>query len=341
MAFPQGHPPIIPTPVSIGFIPPRYRRTRVKRPLATRCRRLFRLGIGLGLGLIVLAGCTTEQPPPVPQSPAAQLPRGVATPGDAPTNAAQARAPMLQWLAAFARVANDAGVPHYLIGPAQQPIIAAIALHYDDFEPQILRHPGDAAGAAARTPGDKPGVSARDALENQSVAVVGSGFLSLVRALEPLGLLKVDGVQISELEIHGYTRVLGINAEQRFGVQHRSEYAADTFSSALQAGPGIIEQGLLDISTKDLERPRYFRSFVATCTDRVLIGVTLEPMNLRTLGEQLLQAAYEQHLGCDEVINLAGDREAVFALRSDTQWLYHGDPSDQKAALIGFRRKAQ
>jgi len=293
------------------------------------------------IGLAALLACTSEQPPQGPQSPAAQLPRGVGGPEDAPTNTAQDRAPLAQWLAAFTQVAADVGVPHYLIGPAQQPIIAAIALHYDDFEPQILRHPGDGQREASKTTNEKPGVSAREALENQSIAVVGSGFLSLVRALEPLGLLKVDGTQISELEIHGYTRVLGINDQRRFGVLHRSEYEANRFRSALQAGPGIIEQGLLDISTKDLERPRYFRSFVATCTDRVLIGVTLEPMNLRTVGEQLLQAAYQHHLGCDEVINLAGDREAVFALRSTAQWVYHGDPTDQKAALIGFRRKAQ
>ena len=64
-------------------------------------------------------------------------------------------------------------------------------------------------------------------------------------------------------------------------------------------------------------------------------------MNLRTVGETLLEAAYKHHLSCAEVINLAGDREAVLALRSTENLVFHGNPAAKKAALIGFRRRSQ
>lgn len=286
-----------------------------------------------------LTGCSTEQPTLKPQSPALELPRGSTALTPDAVEGVPNSLEFTQWLTAFKQTAEAAGLPYYLMGPEQQPSIAAVAFHYDDFEPQILREPRDSYESPNKKTKGTPGVSAWAALQKSSVAIVGSSFLSLVRALEPLGLLAIDGEQISPLEIHGYTRILGIDGQQRFGVVHRSAYDPEKFASALQAGPGVIEEGELDISVRDLERPRYFRSFVATCTDRVLIGVTLEPMNLRTLGEQFLQGAFQNHLGCDELINLAGDREAVFALRSDTQLLYHGDPNDKKAALIGFQRK--
>lgn len=292
--------------------------------------------------LLLVTACQQEPATPVSEAPATQLPRGVSPVGEPLTTTGSTGSQDLeQWLAAFSQTTRDMQVPSYIIGPADQPLIAAVVLHYDDFTPVILRQPSSEALQKARSNSNAEGVSAWEALHQDQVAVIGSSFLSLVRTLEPLGLLKVDGELISDLEIHGYTRVLGINDQQQLAVVHRSEYPAQQFSSALQAGPGIIEVGVLDISIRDLQRPRYFRSFVATCTDRVLIGVTLQPMNLRTVGEALLEAAYKHHLSCAEVINLAGDREAVLALRSTENLVFHGNPAAKKAALIGFRRRSQ
>ena len=79
-------------------------------------------------------------------------------------------------------------------------------------------------------------------------------------------------------------------------------------------GPGIVERGKLDISERDLERPKYFRTFVATCATRTLIGASQAPMHLHTLGKRLLAYLKEVDLGCDEVVNLAGDREVILAM---------------------------
>ena len=69
------------------------------------------------------------------------------------------------------------------------------------------------------------------------------------------------------------------------------------FTSALQVGPGIVERGKLDISERDLERPKYFRTFVATCATRTLIGASQAPMHLHTLGKRLL--AYLKEMDTD------------------------------------------
>ena len=60
------------------------------------------------------------------------------------------------------------------------------------------------------------------------------------------------------------------------------------YDSAIQLGPGVVEQGLLDISERDLRRPRYLRAFLATCGSVAVVGVSLRPMHLYTLGQRLL-----------------------------------------------------
>ena len=49
------------------------------------------------------------------------------------------------------------------------------------------------------------------------------------------------------------------------GVVASREYHHGMFESAMQVGPGVVERGLLDISERDLARPKYFRTFVGTC----------------------------------------------------------------------------
>lgn len=183
------------------------------------------------------------------------------------------------------------------------------------------------------------GISARQALAGENmVLVVGSSFVSELRSLSPVGLLQFEGRQLSELQPHGYTRILGIR-ETALGVVASRDFHRGMFDSAIQVGPGIVERGALDISTADLARIPYFRTFVATCGDRVLVGASQIPMHLYNLGEQLLAFTSSIGMQCDEVVNLAGDREAVLALGSGGQIAYLGHPETGKAALVGFRRQ--
>lgn len=183
------------------------------------------------------------------------------------------------------------------------------------------------------------GISPRSAYASQNLQLLlGSGFVSQTHSLEPVGLLQVEGKTLSPVQVHGYTRILGIN-DSGFGVVHRSEFSQDLFYSALQAGPGIIEQGQLDISERDLKRPRYFRSFLGLCDGAWLAGISLTPVHLRTLGEQLIDLFTAQQMNCSEVVNLAGDRQAVLmATLADGRIAFHGDINTHKVSLIGFTR---
>ena len=186
--------------------------------------------------------------------------------------------------------------------------------------------------------GGRPGgVTAADALGEVQV-VVGSGFVSHVSSLSPVGLVQIDGEILSEMQPYGYTRVLGLRPDS-LGVLGHREFHRGMYPSAVQLGPGIVEQGLLDISERDLTRPRYLRAFIATCGRTAVAGVSLEPMHLHTLGKRLIDYFGQAGLVCDEVVNLAGDREAVLAMAAadGKRFAYVGHPQTAKATLIGFR----
>ena len=187
--------------------------------------------------------------------------------------------------------------------------------------------------------GESGGITAAGALAEVR-AVVGSGFVAEVNSLDPVGLLQLEGRTLSPVQPYGYTRILGVRP-QGLGVVGHRDYHRGMYDSALQAGPGIVEAGLLDISERDLKRPRYLRAFVATCGDAAVIGATLRPMHLFTLGQRLLAWFAQADLACDEVVNLAGDREAVLALASGdgSRFAYVGHPLTAKASLLGFRRR--
>lgn len=187
----------------------------------------------------------------------------------------------------------------------------------------------------------RTGVTAAEALtEFGLIIVIGSTFVSELHSLTPVGLLQIDGIVISDLQAHGYTRILGVRPEG-MGVVSSRAYHRGIFDSAVQVGPGVVEQGRLDISERDLARPKYYRTFVGLCDGKALLGVSLVPMNLHAVGKWLLEHLAGIGQRCDEVVNLAGDREAVLALLSGDgrRVAYFGHPLTAKAGLIGFRRR--
>lgn len=180
------------------------------------------------------------------------------------------------------------------------------------------------------------GISVSEAMARPDrLIIIGSGFVSEANSYKPVGLLKVDGSELNPLEPYGYTRIIGFN-ENGFSVLHRKNYAPEFFNSALQAGPGIVEQSLLDISERDLQRPSYYRSFVALCADRVRFGVSTVPTHLHTLGQALVQFSASRRLDCPEVVNFAGDTQAVMAVRDGSGLIYHGDIDSKKVSLLSF-----
>ncbi|MEM9624070.1 MAG: hypothetical protein AAF993_20700 [Pseudomonadota bacterium] len=215
----------------------------------------------------------------------------------------------------------------YWLGPDDDPDTLLIRLPHQDYDAEIIARP-------------KTGISAEQAMLQGNLALlIGSGFVATQNGLQPVGLLQSEGRTLSAVQSHGYTRILGLS-EKGPGVIHRQNYETNIFHSALQAGPGIIEKGLLDISERDLQRPAYFRSFVGLCEKEWLLGISLKPAHLRTLGEQLMTFIAAQEMACDEVVNLAGDRQAVLMVRDpEDNLIYHGDPHTYKVSLIGFQMR--
>ena len=182
-------------------------------------------------------------------------------------------------------------------------------------------------------------VTALDALAGDGHAmVVGSGFVSVFNPVSPLGLLQLGGEVKSELTRHGYTRILGVTSGD-LAVIGRRNYHPGLFESAIQVGPGIVQNGRLDILQRERDLPPYLRAFVATCEDRWLAGVSQSPMHLYDLGERLLAHFDAEGLVCDEVVNLSGDREALLAIRSEdgASIAYFGNPTLPKASVVAFR----
>jgi len=231
---------------------------------------------------------------------------------------------------AFKR-AEEPGIRTHLIDLDGKPSMIVFEIDLALFEPLLV-----GVGQNARA-----GVTAGDAMARFDLRlIIGSGFVSELNSLSPVGLLQMNGSVLSELQRYGYTRILGVRSEG-LGVVASREYHIGMFTSALQVGPGIVEEGKLDISERDLERPKYFRTFVATCGTRTLIGASQVPMHLHTLGKRLLEYLVEVELTCDEVVNLAGDREVILAMATDdeSRLVYFGHPNTAKASLLGFRRR--
>lgn len=260
------------------------------------------------LACALTPACGPEQDAPTRAAPAQTLPATLlpaGAAGDATT-----------WPALAAVAA--AGLPGVRLHTTEGALVVTLAA--GRFTPTLL------------TP---PALTGRAALADGVAIVVGSGFVAELRPLRPLGLLQVDGAIASAMALHGYTRIVGVR-DGRFAAIGRGDYHRGLFESALQAGPGVIEGGRLAIRPRERDLPAYFRAFVGVCAEANLAGITTVPMHLRDLGEQLLQWFEAAGLDCSEVVNLAGDREALFGLGGATATFLAGHADTAKAALIGF-----
>ena len=289
----------------------------MQRPRNATC---WLQGLALGLGLGLMSACSNPEADPA--SPAQRALSGLAQ-GQAPQIDENALA--LEAVEEAFRALASEGISVFSIADADVSVIA-LRVDLEVLEPVLLG-------------GEADGITPAGALASVR-AVVGSGFVAEINSLDPVGLLQLEGRTLSPVQPHGYTRILGLR-RQGLGVVGHRDYHRGMYHSALQAGPGIVEAGLLDISERDLKRPRYLRAFVATCGPVAVVGATLRPMHLFTLGQRLLAWFAEAGLACDEVVNLAGDREAVLALasRDGSRFAYVGHPQTAKASLLGFRRR--
>jgi hypothetical protein len=267
--------------------------------------------------LVLLQACGSEANPRPSMAPATLLAAHLFTNG---TQQSVTQAEIVALLSEPLRP----GLEGRIVQVADGPLLVVLA-RLDLLEPHLI-------GVTAENP---EGVIPADMLRDDALALlIGSGFVSELLALTPLGLLQIDGEVVSRIQRHGYTRVLGLG-ERHMGVIGHLQYERGLYHSALQVGPGVIEAGQLDISPRDMERQPYFRALVGTCGERTLFAASLSPMHLHAIGLALQQHAASIGLQCDEVVNLAGDREAIMALRfADGRVLFIGNPRTSRAAVI-------
>ena len=202
----------------------------------------------------------------------------------------------------------------------------AIELSLDRYEARV-------EGSTRRMP-----LNGLAAVERGADLVIGSGFVAEYAPITPLGLLQLGGTVVSDLSKHGYTRVVGAQ-DGALTIVGRAEYHRGLFESAVQIGPGIVEESRLDINERELKLPAYFRAFVASCDGAMLAGITTEPMNLYNVGSDLVAYFEQSGLRCEEVANLSGDRETLLGVDTGDETVFIGDPNSIKASLIGFAKR--
>ena len=287
-------------------------------------KRAVKRALTITLLSALLTACGAPPQTQAPQEPATSVPQGQL---GLKTRSAEIT-PTAEAVAEMARLATDAGLDFFTLTHDESPMAALVKVDLKRFRPHVVADP-------------KGLVPAKVIAGDRVALVIGSSFVSQVRQMQPIGVLLTNGQLLQNVEQHGYTRILGIvNAGSengdRFQVVHRSEWPVERFHSALQAGPGIVEKGALDVSERDLQRSKYFRSFVAECGDQSVVGATVVPVHLYTLGSELVQFFAQQQLACSEVVNLAGDREAVLLVRDGESAAFLGDPDPPRAGLITF-----
>lgn len=263
-----------------------------------------------------LAACAPEAPLPEPETP---LPQGPQPAG------------FVAALADLSDADSLAGVTFHHLQNGPDDELFFVAIESSIWRPTIAARPE--RGIRLHRP-----QRSSDARPVPRIAL-GSGFVRDFNSLQPLGLLQLGGAVLTPVEPHGYTRILGLR-DETLTVVHRKTWSPTAFESALQLGPGIIEQGQLDISERDLQRTRYFRSVLAVCDQRWVAGISLVPMHLRTLGESALKFFSTQGWTCPEMVNLAGDRQAALVVETASDVVFHGNVAALRASYVAFEARA-
>ncbi len=176
-------------------------------------------------------------------------------------------------------------------------------------------------------------------LKTNADLLLGSGFVEQFFPLTPLGLLVVDGVEISQLSPSGLSAILAIH-EKRIALIRRDAYRPLGTLGAIQIGPWLIEDGVVRINPKEPERrPPFTRAFFALCEQGVwLAGVTLDPVHLLHLATFLASPEANGGYACLQAANLSGggaEALVVRARKTRDPYLY-GNVNLRQASLVAF-----
>ena len=260
------------------------------------------------------------------QQPLSQIPLGKINldPSSRPQHDAKVlRLDLTAWL----REIEAVGIRPLLLPQEKDAEALVISLKAAAFEPTLIFN--------------RPPLRSSDRLLTQGTASfsLGSGFVSSTQASEPVGLLRIKDEDISPLLPHGYTRILAVR-DGALQIFHRDDERVMQVPQAMQLGPGIVENGLLDINQRELRKQPYHRAALGLCETPTeltyLLVISLKPIHLYRLGQLLLDQQRVPAWRCREVVNFAGDREAFLGVKTPDGLFYVGHPKRVRMSLLAF-----
>lgn len=189
-------------------------------------------------------------------------------------------------------------------------------------------------------PSATDGLSASRLVTREGMKVVlGSGFVSSYAPLVPIGLLKLEGREVSPLLRGGQSGIVGIPDDGSIVIRGIASADVEDLTAGLQVGPRLLESGENAILPSEPEsRPAATRAFLSVCRDRTaFLGVTRRPAHLYHLAEWILETTRELGLDCPEAVNLSGAGAEVLLVRAEgLPAIEHGSYQTRQAALIAF-----
>lgn len=177
-------------------------------------------------------------------------------------------------------------------------------------------------------------------IKHDADLAIGSGFLESFHPLRPLGLLIVDGVEISGIRGSGFDSIVAI-VDDQVAILSQDEYEDGAASGAFQTGPWLVRNGEVQIDTQEprLKRPAT-RSWLALCNGGiVLAGVSTSPIHLFDLAMFIQSPEDNGGFACPNAVNLAGggSESLVLADLKGGRTTF-GNASSRQASLLVFER---
>jgi len=203
-------------------------------------------------------------------------------------------------------------------------------------------------------------LSTQPAYRSREWIVVNGGFSSYQLDV-PLGLLVVDGKvysrvsterprrqvsqQTSEYTQYRWSGILcQMATTKEWQIIPTGRYAPGTCTSAIQAGPVVVEPnarvGIAPSETRDMA---FVRTVICLGADSSFkIALTQQPTNLFPLAQWLSKPAASGGLGCQSALNLSGDNSSGIVIstrRSGARLSEFGDGSFPLATALVFEPK--
>ena len=161
--------------------------------------------------------------------------------------------------------------------------------------------------------------------------VLGSGFVQQFVPPAPVGLLIVDGEQISAINPKGFDTIIAITTD-RLRLVAKDDFNDKGVTGAIQTGPWLVRDGKTSqVETKGARSAT--RSFVCEMKNgELVLGITEDPVFLYDLARYLASS----EVSCLNATNLAGGGSEALVFKNKEGRQMYGNARLRQASLIAF-----